>query len=506
MSNEGEFHVKITGDASSLVGATQQSEAALKGLASQTTDVAPALDQLGQKTEENAKSSEHAGVSHRALHLIFRQVGEASKGLEVGLMALSGVMMGSVTFGIYAVVAGIQALMAHFEKQRQIALEAAKATVQFWTDALKGSADARKAAEDYATALNKIITNVDTLKQKEGEEEAVLKRLIAARLAILAAMEKADLAGAKGDKAEEARINARYGRAKSAIELEDEQDEIDLKKQHLAEQTADAMKKQQAMAAAEKAKEAGAPGRSEAGSAEARLPKLTEELATLQAARMKPAELAALKGKVAEDVEQFKKGGAGTFGEAALGNAMARAELLKKAQGSEQAYSAAQQEYEQSQADIERFKTDTAALAKAAADALRELGKAVETARATTGEISKAEAVHGVRVDAAQTIARIKGGQIIQAAGVPDQALSRSILGDIGAMEGAGQGRRMDAHETEMMNHLVAGLAAQGNSKKTILGLLKEMKDMHVDEAQKLRDIWAAIHQTRKQTRSLSSP
>ena len=503
MGDEREFKIRIATSADTS-GARKEAEA-LREIKEQAGGTNSSLEQLELGMDKGEKASKRSGISHRALHLIFRQVGEASKGLEVGLMAVSGVMMGSLTFGIFAVVAAVKALIDHFERQKQIALEAAKATVQFWTDALQGNADARKAAADYATAIHNIITAVDKLKQKESEEEAVLKRLLAARLAIIAAMEKADLLGAKGDKAEEGRIKTRYEGAKSAIELENEQDEIDLKKRHLDEQVADGMKKEQASDAAERAKEAGAPGRSEASSAAARLPKLTEELATLQAARMKPEELAALKGKVAEDVEQFKKGGAGAFGEAALGNAMARAELLKKAQGAEQAYSAAQQEYEQSQADIERFKTDTAALAKAAADALRELGKAVETARATVGEISKSEAVHGVSVDAAQTIARIKGGQVIQAAGVPDQALSRSILGDIGAMEGAGQGRRMDAHETMMINHLTAGLAAQGNSKATILGLLKEMKDMHVDEEQKLRDIWAAIHQTRKQTRSLAA-
>jgi hypothetical protein len=504
MGDEREFKIRITTSADG--SGTQKTAASLKDLKEQAGGTNSSLEQLNQGMDKGAEASERSHISHRALHLIFRQVGEASKGLEVGLMAVSGVMMGSLSFGIFAVGTAVKALIDHFERQKAIALEAAKATVQFWTDALKGNADARQAAADYATALHNIITNVDTLKQKEGEEEAVLKRVLEQRLKILDAERQAEIAAAKGDKGEEARINARYGQRKSDIELADEQDEIDLKKQHLEAQTFHAMKMEEASAAAEKAKEAGALGRSEASSAEARLPKLTEELATLQAARMKPAELAALKGKVAEDVEQFKKGGAGAFGEAALGNAMARAELLKKAQGSEQAYSAAQQEYEQSQADIERFKTDTAALAKAAADALRALGKAVETARATTGEISKAEAVHGVNVDAAQTIARIKGGQVIQAAGVPDQALSRSIIGDIGAMEGAGQGRRMDAHETEMMNHLVAGLGAQGNSKATILGLLKEMKDMHVDEAQKLRDIWAAIHQTRKQIRSQAGP
>ena len=382
-------------------------------------------------------------------------------------MALSGVMMGSVTFGIYAVVAGVKALIDHFARQKAIAIEAAKATVQFWIDALKGNADARKAAEDYATALHKIITNVDTLKQKEGEEEAVLKRLITARLAILAAMEKADIAGAKGDKAEEARINARYGRAKSAIELDNEQDEIDLKKQHLAEQTTDAMKKEQAMHAAEKAKEAGFPGRSEAGSAEERLPKLTEELAKLQAARAKPEELAALREEVKRQAGQaaFNYTPSGPQ-ESAAGSARRR---LRTAEEAEQAYSAAQQDYEQSQADIESFKTGTAALAKAVEEATGEFRKAIEAARATKGQIDTAEAVHDISVGAAKTVSGVKAGELIQAAGGRDTPLSRSIVADIYAMEGAAGGRAMDANQTAMVNHLIEGLRAQGNSNQTIL-------------------------------------
>jgi hypothetical protein len=383
-------------------------------------------------------------------------------------------------------------LIDHFARQKEIAIEAAKATVQFWTDALKGNADARKAAEDYATALQKIITNVDTLKQKEGEEEAVLKRLFAARLAILAALEKADLAAAKGDKAEEARITARYGRAKSAIELENEQDEINLKKQHLAEQTADAMKKEQAMAAAEKAKEAGAPGRSEASSAEARLPKLTEELATLQAARMKPEELAALREEVSRRAGEagFNATPSGPQ-ESAAGYARRK---LSGAENAEQAFSAAQQDYEQSQADIESFKTGTAALAKAVDEATEVFKKAIDAARATNAQIATAEAVHGVNVGAAETVSGIKAGEIIQAGGGRDTPLNRSIVADIYALQGAAGGRPMDANQTQMVNHLIAGLQAQGNSYKTILDLVNEMKDMHIDAEKQFADVSAALH------------
>ena len=109
-------------------------------------------------------------------------------------MAVSGVMMGSLTFGINAVGQALGALIRHFEHQKEIALEAAKATVQFWTDALQGSADARTAAENYVKALKKITESYDPLIAKETEEEAVLKRGLALRLAILKAAQQAALA------------------------------------------------------------------------------------------------------------------------------------------------------------------------------------------------------------------------------------------------------------------------------------------------------------------------
>jgi hypothetical protein len=166
---------------------------------------------------------------------------------------------------------------------------------------------------------------------------------------------------------------------------------------------------------------------------------------------------------------------------------------LSGAENAEQAYSAAQQDYEQSQADIERFKTGTAALAKAVEDATEGFRKAIGAARTTRGELETAESVHEVSVGAANTIKGIKAGEIIQAGGGRDNALNRSIVADIWAMEGAAGGRPMDADQTAMVNHLTAALRAQGNSNKTILALLKEMKDLHVDAEQKFSDVAAAL-------------
>jgi hypothetical protein len=73
-------------------------------------------------------------------------------------------------------------------------------------------------------------------------------------------------------------------------------------------------------------------------------------------------------------------------------------------------------------------------------------------------------------------------------------------------MGGVAQGQQMDAKQTEMINHLVAGLRAQGASQQTINGLLREMRDLHTDEATKLQDIWAAFKQIRAQVKNQGSP
>ena len=489
MSDEHEFKIKIT-TAADTSGAKQ---------------TAAELGNLGEKTEATAKSSEHAGVSHRALHMIFRQVGETSKGLEVGLMALSGIMMGSLTFGVMAVATAMRALVAHFEKQKEVALEAAKATVQFWTDALQGNADARKAAVEYAGALQKIMDNVDTLKQKEGEEEAVLKRVLEQRLKILDAERQAAIALAHGDREEEARINARFGQRKSDVELQNEQAEINLKKKHLAEQSADAMGWKSVGDAAERAKEAGAPEREEADAGEVALPKLKEELAKLQAARMEPKKLEDLKDVVFTYTEALKRGDPYAAAGAALGIPQKAAAMLKQANQAEQAYSAAQQEYEQRQGDVERFKTGTAALAKAVEEATAAFNKSVEAARATSGEIGKAEGVHRVNVDAARTIQGVKDRAVIEGAGGSYGPASQKVLDEARAMAGTSQGQNMSAQDTAYFNGLIA--AARGTGKEAMFSaVVRELKDMHTDDAKKWADLWEAIKQIRKQAKNQASP
>jgi hypothetical protein len=272
--------VRIKSDTAGAAGAT----AALN-------ETGKAVDKLGEKTGEASKHTEHAEGTHRALHMILRQVGETSKTAEIGMAALAGVMMGSVSFGAMAVVQGVRMVLDHFARLKKEALEVSKVTVEMWQDMVRSGTDAREVVENYTEALTKIITNVDALKKKESEESAVLKTVLEQRLKILDAERQAEIAKEGGDKEEEARVNARYGRRKSERELENEAAEIALKEKHLAEQSAEGAKRQAAADAAAGAQAAGAPGREEATAAEQRSAKLNEEIAKLQAARMDPKDL-----------------------------------------------------------------------------------------------------------------------------------------------------------------------------------------------------------------------
>jgi hypothetical protein len=455
------------------------------------------LDKLGEKTGEASKHAEHAQGTHRALHMILGQLGETSKTAEIGMAALAGVMMGSMSFGAMAVVQRVRMVIDHFAQLKAKALEVSKATVEMWQDMVKSGTDAREVLENYNEALEKIITNVDTLKKKESEESAVLKMALELRLKILDAERQAEIAKARGDKEEEARVNARYGRRKSETEFENEAAEIALKERHLGEQISEGAKRQSAADAAAAAKATGAPGREEANAAEAGLPKLEEELVKLQAARMKPADLAALKTWVAKDAELLKNGDPSILAMGALGIPQAKVAQLKKANEAEQAYNAAQQEYEQAQADIKHYKDGTKKLADAVEHATEALGKIVEEARATEAEISKAKAVHGVNVDAAATIKGVQDKAEIEMAGGRYNPASRKVMEEVRAMAATADGQRMSGQDTAYFNNLLAA-ARDAHKEDMAKAVIAELKSLHVDEAKKWEDLSRAISEIRQ--------
>ena len=124
----GQLPIEITGNASSLVAAVQQTNAALDSTKIKLAELTPAqkanlvsTQDLSGATKVAAEEMKRMEAPTRELRTLFGQVGQASKGLQFGLSALSGVMLGSLTFGIYAVVAGIEALVEHFKEQKAVA-------------------------------------------------------------------------------------------------------------------------------------------------------------------------------------------------------------------------------------------------------------------------------------------------------------------------------------------------------------------------------------------------
>lgn len=497
MSVDREYRIRI-----STVADNAGTDAAKKG-----------IDEASNGMRNAEGETRKLKFSNQALNAILHQVGESSKRLQIGLMALSAVMTGSVLFGVQAVVQGVRLLINHFQEQKDKAIEAARATVAMWEDTLQANTDAREAVDNYNQAIANIIKSVDTLKQKESEEESVLKRVLEARLKILEAMRQAELGAAKGNKEEEARINERYSRRQSDVELENEQAEIDLKKRQLARETSDAKSKEAAFAAAAKAKGAGAPGRTEAREAEEALAKLEGELHRLQAARMKPEDLAKLRAEVEADVQWVKTHNqAQVAAYAATGVPMGRVKGLQQANQAEEAYSAAQQEYEQRQAVLKRYTDATKKLAKDVEEAEKVFKAAVDKMRGTQGEISTAEAAHKVNVDVAKTVHGVKDKAEIEGAGGRYNPASQTILHMVRAIAGTAEGGRMSTQETAYFNNLLA--AARGANKENIAkSVIAELVNMHVDENQKWADLQRAIQEIRrgqaqqmKQLRSQSAP
>jgi hypothetical protein len=444
-----------------------------------------ALNGATEATKEGGKQAEHAGLSHRALHMILHQVGEGSKAAEIGLAALAGVMMGSATFGVMAVVQGVRLLIDHFQKLKEKSLEVAKATVEVWKDTVAANMDARQAAEEYAQALEKIFKNVDTLKQKESEEETVLKKRMEARLKILDAERQAEISKAGGDKGEEARINERYGRKKAGVELQNEAAEIELKKKHLAEQTAAGAGLAAAADAAEKAKEAGAPGRQEAQAAKRRLTGRDKELADLE-----------------EKAESTARAAAGPHNQL-YGPQQAELDRVA-AQKAAEALSAAQQDYERSEAEVNRYENETKKLADQAKEANTALAEHVKALDAAKGDIGKAEAAHRGSVDEAGTIQGVKDKAEIEGAGGRYNRTSANVLGAVRAMAGAGEGTPMSGQDTAYFNNLLAASRDTGK-ERMFKAVIEELKNTHIDEAKKWQDLMEVIRKIRREAASTTN-
>ena len=487
---------------------TKADTAGAQQAAGALNEVTDATKKGGAANEEAGKAAEKSHMSHRALHLLLRQVGEASKGAEIGLTLLSGVMMGSAMFAVRALAEGVRLLTEHFAKEKEKAMEAANVTVQFWTDTLQGSADARTAADEYITALSSIGTKVDELKKKEGEETEVLKLAAAQRLNIIEAERLAEIAMAKGNKEEEARINARYARIKTGAELENEQAGIGLMKGHLGEQSAATIMSKAVADATERAKEAGMqPNRlvNESKEVMKDLEKQLKEQKTKQLSDFDRTEM----------TDYLNDYNANASKRVMYSPTWIKARAAQMAlyddKNARESEAGLTQEIVNRSKIIEEHETRTRHLTEAADKAKKEYEENKKLEQATKAEIGNAEAAHRVNVDASAATSVVQAWPVIKAAGAPNTPQTQNIMADILALGGADKNHHLSAGEMHNINALMDGISvvqhAKGQTDAQVAALIRHLvalsKDQHVDIAQKFAEVWEALRANRVRTRDM---
>jgi len=502
MGDGPEFKVRITGDASSLQQAGRESEAALGGVTKETKKGSEAVKESGRAAEES-------GISHRALHRLLHEVGQGSQEAEFALTALSGVMMGSTMFGVMALGEGIRMLTEHFQKVKEAALEQAHVMTTMWIAGLDQAADARKAALDYAEALEKMTRGHDTLQEKQAEGEALLKNELQLRKELLETKMQAELAQAKGDKDEQERIRQRYGHQKQEMDLQGQMIELLHERRVLDERGAEAETKKAAYDEAVRQQTSmGAAFRGEADVAAEWMANHKKELEGAENARMKPEELEALRQVVARRAGE-PGWEAGPYGGMQLSQAGIARRGLAAAEKAEDAYSALHQEWEHNRDTVETYKASVARVEKTVGEtnkALEEANTAQEAARA---EVHKLEALYQQNRDALIERQRIEAIPVIKQAGFAPSPLTQNVMASIWALVGTAQGERMSGSQTEMANALLRGIEtiqhARGQSDRAVTELINklisEIRDPHVELARKLQDVMVTLQQS--QTRLL---
>ena len=494
-----EFKVRFTADASSLVEQSRQSADALG-------EVSRSAKKNTQANEDGSKAADKHAMSHRALHLLLRQVGQGSKEAELAMTALSGVMMGSTMFGVYALAEGVRLLGEHFRKVKDAALEEAHVITTMWTSGLDQAAEARKAMENYSEALDKAASGHNALAQKEAQDQALLKNEIALRKELLETMMQAELAQAKGDKDEEERIRQRYGHQKQEVDLQAQMIELLHQRRVVDERSADAEEKRQAARLAamriKVAPDLMSPSPGESKLAEEWLAQNQKSLDTAQVARLKPADLESLRTEV-----ERRKGEeayiANPSGNMTITRAGAAREELDKAEKAEAAYSGLQQEFERNRAIVETFHREMDRLNKAAAEATQKMTEAANAEAAAQAEVAKLEALYQQNRDALRERQAVQAVPIIRQAGFEPSPLAQSAVHDIWSLMGTARGERMSGGDTEMVNALLNGIAtvqhARGQSDQRVTQLINrlvaEIRDPHVELTKKLQDVLNALHQ-----------
>lgn len=197
------------------------------------------LARVNEQIEAYAKSNEEAGkeaekleIRERALHGIFRLLGEETipefgEALHASTLGTGG--------AILAIGIGLKYLQEEFTEVRERAREVAKIK---WDAQIESTNEFADATQELADSLEKAGKSADPIKEKYTTQLAVLNATITAHEKILASMEKEDIAAAHGDKAQEDAIKAKYegvkaqnDKAADLLRLQQKQDEIDERKE-----------------------------------------------------------------------------------------------------------------------------------------------------------------------------------------------------------------------------------------------------------------------------------
>jgi hypothetical protein len=441
-----------------------------QGDASGAKDAGQALEDTGQKAEK-------ANAHHREMHRLMHALNEVVPGLGYAMK----VAFNPATIGLVGTLFAVQQLVKWIEEYKHHLAEAREHAAALetgtWEAQEEKARNAAVAAREYADALKSVGDKVDDLKGKEDKELGVLKAIEEARRKILDAQEKAELAKAGGDAVQEAAIRARYGEKKTAEQLAGEQAEIDQKAGFLKQEQARAAAAKSDLEAAEKAKEAGAPGGIAAARAKV---DLTYDQKALEDARKA--------AQAAGNPEELRQQLAGTKNTIFDSFAVQKAEeKLKAAEAAQQKLKEAEAAVHADNEAINRHKDATDKLAEAEKKALDRFSAAQGAVTARQAELDKDRAVHGINTQAAQRIQGIEDDTILQQAGYrPGDRQGRDFLRDIRGEESRAAGQGMTEEQLKGNKALDLWLKQHGQNEAQRTELFNMLMSHALTEAQKL--------------------
>lgn len=453
-----------------MAGETEELQILIKTLADTygLKEVNNALSNMQHNVQESGHEIEKHNEHHREMHVLFRQLNRLLP--ESGHL-LHGIFGGPQILLIMATVAAISKLVEvqkeHNEKLKEATELAAKANMTVWTKAQEEARAARQEIEKFNHEMVATARNYDLLKQKQEEYTAVIK-VYADALA----------KEAEGDKVRTEELKKRS----EVMKLDAEQHNIKELQAQLGED-------QGRLAKAQQARAAGAQGGAAAATAEVEnefnKKKMEEAFANfkkLEDMQKRGAELMTAPERISNGVPlDFEK-------------QLAKAtEELEKTKNNYVASTAAIDAHTR---QVERLTAEE----KEAEDAVRHR---TEQIRSAQGEHRRNEAAFGAGTEAQRE-------QLLRNAGVPEGAMrapiGRTIISGIEAIEQRGYGEKIDPGSLAIIDGLVGTLQRQGATQDQINGLIKEMLDMHTDQAKKVQDLWNALHVTRQQIKTTVNP